>query len=105
MTPQTRFHKHWTIPITAGSLLHRVLRKPLFHSTNTEYVHKSRLVFGPCLKHNTAKGPCHYLSLLGLLHGLTGLVMDVLPNVYLCKICDAYFPYDAEGLTHLHDHS
>lgn len=75
MTQQTRLHRHWHVPVRYDSLVYRVLRKPLIHSMNLPRVDKSVFVFGPCKVHGDA-GDCYTLSLLGILHGLTGLTIS-----------------------------
>lgn len=67
-------HKHRLIGVRNGSWLYRVLRYPILHTRNIRWADESRLVFGPCEKHGD---DCWCLSLLGLLHGLTGLTIEV----------------------------
>lgn len=70
----TTGHKHRTIKVTRNSLLYRVLSKPtLLHDTDLDRLDASRFVFGPCPKHDD----CYRLSPLGLLHGLTGLTLEM----------------------------
>lgn len=84
MTPQTKWHKHRHFKVQPNGLVCRVLRRPLLHTENLPWVDRSRLVFGPCHKHRVAKGeprPCWTLSLLGILHQLTGLTLYWPPPV------------------------
>jgi hypothetical protein len=71
MTPG---HKHRYVTIRQGGLLYRVLRKPFLETTNRTWVERSKMVFGVVDK--TEHEHEHYtLSLLGILHGLTGLTL------------------------------
>lgn len=72
----TAGHRHRHIRVREGSLPYRVLRKPLLvlSDKHTAYVDRSRLVFGT----RVSKADHHdeyTLSLLGILHGLTGLTI------------------------------
>lgn len=76
MTPQTRYHRHWHVPVTYGSLLYKVLRKPwiTLDESHLAYVERSRLVWGVTSEPGTQYN-LYTLSLLGLLHGLTGMTI------------------------------
>lgn len=67
----TRGHRHRTVTVRYKGLLHRVLTMTLF-TVGTEQAEKSRLVYG-----QTDSPDRWRLSPLGLLHGLTGLTLDV----------------------------
>ena len=68
----TAGHRHHNLKIERDSRLYRLLRKQWVFSTDLAYVERSRFVWGP------APEPERYgLSLLGLLHPLTGLTLEV----------------------------
>lgn len=70
----TAGHRHRTVRVKRDGWLDRALRIPtLWHSTNYDWIDRSRLVFGPC----DDVGYCWRLSPLGLLHGLIGLTLEV----------------------------
>ena len=87
MTPQTRFHRHWQLPVRKGSLVYKVLRYPLT-TTTFEKASKSRLVWGA----ESMDSKVWSLSLLGLLHTATGLTLTIKPERYRCVICQKMHP-------------
>lgn len=71
----TSGHKHRLLKVKRGGRLRRWLTKPtLLVSRNEEWVDRSRLVFGPVEGEEGA----WRISPLGLLHGLTGLTLNVI---------------------------
>lgn len=72
----TTGHKHRTVKVKQGSLLHRVLTVEILHTSDLAWVDRSRFVFGPC---DASRGVhlCWVLRPLGVLHGLTGLTLRV----------------------------
>lgn len=76
MTDQTRFHRHWTLKV--GPRAARFLRKPRRHTYNHDKAEQSRFVWGPCPMHPEHNGlfQCYTLSILGVLHALTGVVLE-----------------------------
>lgn len=80
MAEETRWHRHWEIKVHTKGRIYRFLRKPRWFTTNEAKVDKSRLVWrGFIVKEmgdTRAKATFIYgLSLLGVLHGLTGVVL------------------------------
>jgi hypothetical protein len=65
----TQGHWHRHVSVRKGSRVYQFLRSPLFTSTNLKRVENSRFVWGDC------GGGLYYLSLLGILHPLTGLTI------------------------------
>lgn len=80
----TEGHKHRTIKTTAGSRLERVLRHQFLPTRDTDKVERSRFVYGPLRKcpaggctDQRCRDGAYALSLLGVLHGLFGLTLEV----------------------------
>ncbi len=74
----TAGHKHRHVKVRKGSLLHRVLTKPLRHTYSPKVADASRFVYGPCRLHPVPEPfACYHTSPLGILHPLTGLTLDV----------------------------
>lgn len=72
----TTGHKHREVRVKRDGWPYRVLRKPLLvlSDKHTAYVDRSRLVFG--VRTSTRDHHEEYtLSLLGVLHALTGLTL------------------------------
>lgn len=65
----TTGHRHFEIKTTERSLLTRTLRTRLLYTSNLEWADRSRLTFG------TSDDGRAYLSILSLLHSLTGLTL------------------------------
>lgn len=75
MTTETRLHRHWTLKV--GTRTARFLRKPRWHTYNPNKANESRFVWGVCPDFAGPKGfECYSLSLLGILHALTGVVLE-----------------------------
>lgn len=66
-------HEHHTWRYTKDAWQVRLLRKPLIASTSLRRVERSRFVWGVSSE-NWDEGP-FTLSLLGILHGLFGIVL------------------------------
>lgn len=80
----TAGHKHRHLLVKRNGLVRRVLTATVLTTTDTEWVDRSRLVFGPV--EDTRREPrpprpeTYRLSLLGLLHGLFGLTLVIKPE-------------------------
>lgn len=74
----TTGHKHRFIAAKRGGWIERILRTPLYVTTNLDKVERSRFVY---VETQLALGHehdhCWYLSLLGVLHPLTGLSLVI----------------------------
>lgn len=78
----TAGHKHRTVKVFPGAhpitgTVVRLLRTPLYHTSDIERVDRSRFVWGPCQPDKGQESACWYLSTLGILHALTGLTLEV----------------------------
>lgn len=67
----TAGHQHRLVRVKDGGLVHRALRYPLLTTGRAGWVKNSIFVFGPV---EDAPGRWN-LTLLGILHGLTGLTL------------------------------
>jgi hypothetical protein len=72
VTTETRFHRHWHVTVRKQGRIYRWLRKPRLRTCDREYVERSRLVWGV---HEYPHGTIYVLTILGILHGLTGLTL------------------------------
>lgn len=72
----TTGHKHRHVTLREGGMPLRALRRPLLvlSDKHTEYVDRSRLVFGVRVSRKDHHDE-FYLSALGILHALTGLTV------------------------------
>lgn len=75
MTPQTKWHRHWNVRTARGSWLHRFLTKRRWHCWDEKKVMRSRFVYSQPFPERLPE--VYGLSILGILHGLTGLTLDV----------------------------
>lgn len=75
----TEGHKHRTVEVKRGSLVYRLLKKQFFVTASGDRAEKSRFVYGPapCPARGCTDMNRYGLSLLGLLHPLTGLTLEV----------------------------
>lgn len=71
---ETRWHHHWYIGIRRGGRLYDFLRKPRRFSMDAERVDQSIFAWGV---RKYPHGTVYTLSILGVLHGLTGLTLLV----------------------------
>lgn len=77
----TAGHTHRYVKVREGSLVYRVLKKTLLTTTNRDRVERSRMVFG-VVQDDRDEHEHYTLTLLGLLHGLTGLTIRTQPRRY-----------------------
>lgn len=77
MTTETRLHRHWTLKSPSPRVT-QFLRKPRWHTYNPNKANESRFVYALCPEyHGFSRGErCYSLSLLGVLHALTGVVLE-----------------------------
>ena len=72
----TTGHKHRTVKVRRASLVYRALTIEILHTSDLAWVDRSRMVFGPCAL-TRGVHTCYVLRPLGILHGLTGLTLEV----------------------------
>jgi hypothetical protein len=74
VTTETRFHRHWYVTVRKEGRIYRFLRKPRRYSMDRDRVEKSIFAWG-VHEHGFANKTVYSLSVLGVLHGLTGLTL------------------------------
>lgn len=93
MTEQTRFHRHWHVKIQKGSRTEKVVRAiahiPL-RKVDFEAANKSRFVYGA----HDMSSAVWTLTVLGVLHTLTGLTLEIVEPVERCEECGLRHPVD-----------
>lgn len=74
----TTGHKHRHLRVRSWDTpLVRVLRRPLWHRSDTNRVDASPYPYGVCPQTDQGAPTCYTLSLLGILHRWTGLTLEV----------------------------
>jgi hypothetical protein len=72
---ETRFHRHWYITVREQGRIYRFLRKTRRYSTDRQKVEASIFAWGVNPNKHDGSSTIYTLSILGVLHGLTGLTL------------------------------